>query len=66
MTQREALQVLIEHASRNCRGSGMGIRSLPNTKERKRVSEAIEKIWSKAYTWKMADSDKRNLGIGED
>ncbi len=51
MTQRDAVQILIIHSRENCAGAGCGIRSLPSYEERKRVEQAIKKLWSKAYNF---------------
>jgi hypothetical protein len=66
MTFPEALRVLIAAAGRDCAGAGTGIRSLPSDAEKRRVRDAIVKVYPKAYGGREArDADLRNLGIWE-
>jgi len=55
MTQKEALQILIDHAKADCKGCGTGIRSLPSQKEIERVRRAISILWNKAYNYEWKE-----------
>ena len=63
MTKRRAMQVLIQHAARNCSGSGTGIRSLPSDADQREVAQAIYKLFPEAYGRRPYGSDLFNLGI---
>jgi hypothetical protein len=64
MTLRKALQVLIRNAAENQAGVGCGVRQLPADEERRLVAQAIEKVWSKAYTYPFGPSERANLRLG--
>jgi hypothetical protein len=50
MTKIEALHILIDHAAKNCMGSGCGPgHQIPSEKERLRVSMAILKVWPEKH-----------------
>jgi hypothetical protein len=61
MTKREALTTLIRAAIRDMEGQGRGIR-LTTDDYRKKVREAIEKLWPQAYGYPMNDNDRYNAG----
>ena len=51
MTKREAIHILIEHAAKNCIGSGRGPgHQIPSKKKTMRVSMAILKVWPEKYS----------------
>ena len=51
MTKKEALEILIKHTKRDCRGSGTGIRSLPSPMEIEKAKIAIKKVWNEVYDY---------------
>jgi len=53
MTTRQALEILIQYAGENFKGSGCGLRHVPIESERKKVLQAITKIWPKAYDYPL-------------
>jgi hypothetical protein len=63
MNRRQAIQILIEHAASDCRGAGVGIRTIPSDAERQRVAEAVRKVWLMAYSTGCDDSALCNLGL---
>lgn len=63
MKEKEAIQILIRHTTRDLRGSGTGIRSIPCGKEREEAIQAIERVWQKAYGFPFRESDRCKLHI---
>jgi hypothetical protein len=63
MTRQRALQILIEHAARDCVGAGCGYHTVPSEERRMEVSRAVRKLWRNAYDWPITDTDFLNLGI---
>jgi hypothetical protein len=63
VTKREALHILIHHAAASCAGVGCGIRTLPSDDEKRRVRDAIAKVYRDAYGREMEDTDQRNLNL---
>jgi hypothetical protein len=63
MTKRKALQVLIEHAARDCVGAGVGIRSNPKEEQILLVAQAVCKVHKEAYGVDADKNDLFNLGL---
>ena len=63
MTQAKAIQILIRHACRDAQGTGCGMRSLPSEAEMREITQAVEKMWPKAYAFPLGQSERYNLGI---
>lgn len=50
MTKREAIRILIDHAARDCIGSGCGPgHQVPSYEETYRVAEAVLKVWPEKH-----------------
>ena len=50
MTRREAIHILIDHAAKNCVGSGCGPgHGIPSYEERNRIALAIQKVWPEKH-----------------
>lgn len=62
MTLREALLVLMDAASRDARGAGLGIRSTSD-EWRAKLAEAWTVAHKKAYGWTPDSSAYRNAGL---
>jgi hypothetical protein len=62
MTLNEALRVLMESASRDVRGSGLGYRSTTD-EWRAKVSEAWAVAHRRVYRWEPTAGDYRNAGM---
>ena len=45
MTRKEAIHILIKHAAADCRGAGLGIRTMPSKEAKAQVAKAILKVW---------------------
>ena len=63
MTKKEAVKILIQHASNDFKGVGCGIRSLPSEKQKKEATEAFIILWKYAYGWELDDSVRHQLGL---
>ena len=65
MTEREALQILFDCASRVSRGVGTGISlGVPDEGERAKIAKAVERLWRKVNNWPMSSNDRFNMGLG--
>jgi hypothetical protein len=62
MTMREALLVLMDAASRDAQGAGLGIRSTSD-EWRAKLAEAWAVAHRKAYGWEPDGSAYRNAGF---
>jgi len=62
MTLNYALDVLIESAARDIKGSGMGYRDTTEA-HRKEVREAIKRVWEYRHKRPIEWNEKFNLGI---
>jgi len=62
MTLKEALLILMQAASNDVRGSGLGIRST-SEEWRTKVSQAWAVAHKKAYGWEPDESAYRNAGM---
>lgn len=62
MSFTRALRVLINAASRDVKGQGLGYRSTTDA-ERNEVKAAIEVVYEKAYGFPLDNSSRFNLGI---
>jgi hypothetical protein len=63
MTKREALTILINNAAAFCYGAGVGLRRIASEDEKRRVGDAIRKVYPDAYGRAMDEFDARNLGF---
>ena len=62
MTLNEALRVLMQAASNDVRGAGMGYRNTTD-EWRIKVSEAWAVAHRRVYRWEPSESDYRNAGM---
>ena len=62
MSKKLALQILIQSASRDIKGGGLGFRSTTD-EWREIVSNAIRKLYSDAYGIPISESVEFNLGL---
>lgn len=63
MTKRKALQILIEHASRDCVGTGCGIRTNPTEEQIILITQAVCKVYKDAFDREVDNNDLFNLGL---
>lgn len=63
MTKRRALQILIENAAANIRGTSQGIRPEKSREQRAEVRAAIEKIYQDGYGYPFGPNEAYNLGL---
>ena len=61
MTRRQAIMILIDHASRNAKGGGLGYHVIPSDDELNKLSQAVVKVWPAAYP--LDSSVWFNLGL---
>ena len=62
MTLNEALRVLMQAASNDVRGAGMGFRSTSD-EWREKVSRAWAVAHRRVYRWEPTESDYNNAGM---
>lgn len=62
MTKKQALKILIEAGCNDIRGSGMGFRSTSD-EWRKKVSDAIRKLYKDAYGMNVTPNIEFNLRL---